>query len=68
MSMVLDKTDNYLILDEQHYCCDELQFKYQCRVCEEIMGCYFCTFDYSEPCECQYDMVDSGLFTTKENN
>jgi hypothetical protein len=68
MATVIDKTDHYLIWDISHYCCDEAQFKYQCRVCDEMMGCYFCSFDYSEPCDCQYDMVVSEISTTKEGN
>jgi hypothetical protein len=67
MATVIDKTnEHYWIWDISHICCDEIQFKYQCRYCEEMMGCYFCEFDYSEPCDCQSDMVGSILFTTKE--
>lgn len=68
MATVIDKTNqHYWIWDISHICCDEIQFKYQCRNCEEMMGCYFCEFDYTEPCDCQSDMVGSVLFTTKEN-
>jgi hypothetical protein len=69
MATVIDKTnEHYWIWDISHICCDEIQFKYQCRVCDEFMDCYYCSFDYDEPCDCQYDMVVSEITTTKEGN
>lgn len=52
MDKVISRDQNYRIIDEQHYCCDELQFKYYCEICDEFMGCYFCEFDYNEPHGC----------------
>jgi len=48
----LDENQFYFIKDEQHLCCDELQFKYVCKAHGETMGCYYCEFDYSQECEC----------------
>ena len=50
--METDELKHYIVLDTKHYCCDEFQFVHKCKKCEEIMGCYFCEFDYNEPhCE-----------------
>jgi hypothetical protein len=51
---IIDKTDFYEIADEQHFCCDESQFKYYCEKHLEFMGCYFCQFDYDKDCEEQH--------------
>jgi len=51
---IIDKTDFYEISDEQHFCCDESQFKYYCEEHLEFMGCYFCEFDYDKNCEEQH--------------
>lgn len=52
MTQVIDKTEFYRIVDKQHFCCDESQFKYYCESCDEFMGCYFCEFDYTEKHDC----------------
>jgi hypothetical protein len=53
MSAVIDKTnEHYWIWDLLFVHCDEHQFKYQCRNCDEMMGCQFCEFDPYEKCEC----------------
>jgi hypothetical protein len=56
MPTTITSDKNYRIVDEQHLCCDELQFSYYCMKCDEFMGCYYCTFDYSQP----HDCVDFG--------
>lgn len=50
---VIDKTEHYLITKESFLCCGEVMFKYFCKNCQEFMGCYFCQFDYTKPCECK---------------
>jgi hypothetical protein len=50
---VIDQTEFYLIQDESHFCCDEMQFRYVCKAHDEYMGCYFCEFDYNKPCDCE---------------
>ncbi|CAB4194613.1 hypothetical protein UFOVP1264_68 [uncultured Caudovirales phage] len=45
----LDQTKHYFILDNTTFCCDEKQFVYECKVCKEIMECYYCSFNYDEP-------------------
>ena len=52
MNIEIDDEKYYYIEDEQHYCCDESQFKYYCKICDEFMGCYFCEFSYTEPHGC----------------
>jgi len=52
LSKVIDQTKYYNIIDEIHMCCDAQQFIYYCKAHEERMGCYFCEFDYTEPCDC----------------
>ena len=52
MSNVIDQTKHYNIIDEIHICCDAQQFRHICKAHGEYMGCYFCTFDYTEPCGC----------------
>lgn len=47
------QTEYYNITDKIHICCDEQQFRYYCKAHSEFMGCYFCTFDYTEPCDCE---------------
>jgi hypothetical protein len=54
MMNIVDKTEFYEIADEQHFCCDESQFKYYCEKHLEFMGCYFCGFDYDKDCEEQH--------------
>lgn len=49
---IIETTDYYRIVGETYLCCDELMFRYYCLDCEEFMGCYYCQFDYTEPCEC----------------
>jgi hypothetical protein len=49
----IDETEFYLIQDEMRFCCDESQFRYTCKAHGEEMGCYFCEFDYSKPCDCE---------------
>ena len=52
MTLEIDSTEHYIILDVQHLCCDQSQFVYVCKHCEERMGCYFCEFDYTERHDC----------------
>ena len=49
---VIDQNKFYNILDELFFCCDEQQFRYVCKKCEEYMGCQFCTFNPYEACDC----------------
>jgi hypothetical protein len=50
----LDETEFYFVKDEQHFCCDESQFRYVCKAHGEQMDCYFCGFDYDSDCEEQH--------------
>ena len=43
---------NYKILDETFVCCDEHQFRYWCKACEDTMDCQFCGFDPYNPHDC----------------
>lgn len=52
-SLIIDSNEFYNIIDRQRFCCDESQFIYICKAHGEQQGCYFCEFDYSEPCECE---------------
>jgi hypothetical protein len=52
VSNTIDQTKYYNIIDEIHICCDAQQFRHICKAHGEYMGCYFCTFDYTEPCGC----------------
>ena len=54
MTLTIHKTEFYEIIDEQHFCCDESQFKHYCLEHSEFMGCYFCQFDYEKNCEEQH--------------
>jgi hypothetical protein len=36
-------------------CCQEIQFEYSCRYCEEEMGCYFCDFNLDDKHDCMQD-------------
>lgn len=49
---VIDQNKFYNIMDELFVCCDEHQFRYVCKQCEEYMGCQFCTFDPYKACDC----------------
>ena len=49
---VIDQNEFYLIHDLTFMCCDQSQFRHSCKAHGEIMGCYFCEFDYSKECEC----------------
>jgi hypothetical protein len=46
--------EHYLISDRTYLagCCNEIQFKYTCRKCDELMGCYYCEFNYDEAHKC----------------
>lgn len=57
----IEKTSYYRIIDEQYFCCDELQFKHYCLTCDEFMGCYFCEFDYNEKHECEQHSCQTPL-------
>ena len=46
--MIIESNKHYLIHDDTTYCCDEFQFRYQCKNCNEFMNCYYCEFDYDE--------------------
>jgi hypothetical protein len=50
---VIDQNKFYKIMDELFVCCDEHQFRYACKKCDEYMGCQFCSFNPDEPCECE---------------
>lgn len=52
MTKFIDETENYFIMDVTHLCCDEVQFKYVCRVCSETMDCSYCGFDPYGPHGC----------------
>lgn len=52
MNKYIDETENYYIMDVTHLHCDEVQFKYVCKVCGETMDCYYCTFDAYGPHGC----------------
>jgi hypothetical protein len=52
MASVIDQNEFYFIWDLLFMCCDEQQFRHQCKAHSELMGCYFCEFDYSKECEC----------------
>jgi|LakMenE01Jun11ns_1017448.scaffolds.fasta_scaffold9245902_2 hypothetical protein len=58
----IDQNEFYLIKDQQHFCCGESQFVYVCKAHGEQMDCYFCGFDYDEPCQC----LEGVFFTTPE--
>ena len=47
----IDQTQYFYVIDEQHIHCDEVQFVYRCKKCGEKQVCYYCTFDYNEPCQ-----------------
>lgn len=70
MRDTIDSTEFFYIIDEQHYCCDESQFKYYCKNCYEWQGCYYCSFDYNQPCElcdlCQPLMIELTVTETEE--
>ena len=57
MTQFIDETKDYYIMDVTHLCCDEIQFKYVCKKCDETMDCYYCGFDYTEPHDC--DTIES---------
>ena len=68
MRDVIDSTEFFDIVDEQHWHCDDIQFKYYCKKCQEFAGCYFCEFDPDQPCDnCQYDSVELTLTETGAN-
>jgi hypothetical protein len=46
----IDTTEFYEIADETWMHCDASQFKHYCIAHNELMGCYFCEFDYTKPC------------------
>ena len=50
---IISRDANYSIIDEQHVCCDAVQFRYKCNKCEEYMDCYYCGFDYTKPHDCE---------------
>ena len=51
----IDSNEFYTIHDPTWICCDEIQFKYYCKAHNEKMGCYYCEFDYSQPCDHEED-------------
>jgi hypothetical protein len=53
VTSVIDQNEFYWIWDLSFLCCDEVQFRYQCKKHSELMGCYYCEFDYSKECECE---------------
>ena len=53
ITSVIDQNEFYWIWDLSFLCCDEVQFRYQCKKHSELMGCYYCEFDYSKDCECE---------------
>jgi len=50
---IISEDANYKILDESFVCCDEHQFRYWCKVCEDTMDCQFCGFDPYNPHDCE---------------
>jgi hypothetical protein len=52
MTKFIDETEHYYITDNTHMCCDESQFTYICKSCDETMDCYYCGFDYDDPHGC----------------
>jgi hypothetical protein len=52
MSNQIDQTEFYEIMDKLWMHCDESQFTYYCKAHGEQMGCYYCEFDYTKPCDC----------------
>jgi len=43
--------EHYRISDRTYLfmCCNEIMFRYTCRKCDEVMGCYYCDFNYDKP-------------------
>ncbi len=58
---IIEVTEFYTVMDESHFCCDEVQFRYVCIEHDEYMGCYFCEFDYSKPCDCEEGIYVEAL-------
>jgi len=52
VSTTIDTTEFYIIKEPTFMCCDQSQFRYYCKSCDEFMGCQFCAFDPYAPCEC----------------
>ena len=44
----------YYSTDRGLFCCDEFQYATYCEAHDEPMGCYYCEFDYSIPCDEQH--------------
>jgi hypothetical protein len=54
MSLVLHPVNQYYLTDNKTFIhCDEVQFRHYCEKHFEVQGCYYCEFDYSEPCKCE---------------
>ena len=54
MTTLKTKVNNfYYSTGESFFCCDEQVIKMFCEPHGEFMGCYFCEFDYTDPCECE---------------
>ena len=45
MTKIIDENEHFKILDVTFMCCDASQFRHICKVCDEYMDCYFCSFD-----------------------
>lgn len=39
--------------ENSRYCCDEFQPVFYCIAHDEPQGCYYCEFDYDQPCQCE---------------
>jgi len=54
MTKKIDENNFYTIHEPTFMCCDQSQFRHVCKKHGEFMGCYFCQFNYSQPCEEQH--------------
>jgi hypothetical protein len=53
MTMKIKLNEYYYQTEDGFFCCDEYQYRTYCEAHVELMGCYYCEFDYSKPCECE---------------
>lgn len=57
----IDSTPLYNIYEPTWFHCGESQFRYVCKAHEEAMGCYYCEFDYSQPCDHAGELPSSEM-------
>lgn len=48
---IIDGSKYFNIINQQYVHCGETQFIYQCKTCGYEPLCYYCGFDYNQPCE-----------------